>query len=38
MKKCDLKALEAHLNTALLPPFSEGDLEAGTKRKRRAFR
>jgi len=34
----DLKALEAQLNTALLPPFSEGDLEADTKSKRRAFR
>ena len=34
----DLKALERHLNTALMPPFSEGDLEADTRRKRRAFR
>lgn len=34
----DLKKLEKQLNTALLPMFSEGDLEAGTKRKRRAFR
>lgn len=34
----DLKALEKQLNTALLPAFSEGDLEADTKRKRRAFR
>ena len=34
----DLKALEKQLNTALMPPFSEGDLEAGTKQKRRAFR
>ena len=34
----DLKSLEKQLNTALLPPFSEGDLEADTKRKRRAFR
>lgn len=34
----DLKKLEQQLNTALMPPFSEGDLEAGTKAKRRAFR
>ena len=34
----DLKSLEKQLNTALMPPFSEGDLEADTKRKRRAFR
>lgn len=34
----DLKTLEKQLNTALMPPFSEGDLEADVKRKRRAFR
>lgn len=34
----DLKKIEQQLNTALMPPFSEGDLEAGTKAKRRAFR
>ena len=34
----DLKTLEQQLNTALMPPFSEGDLEAQTKQKRRAFR
>jgi hypothetical protein len=34
----DLKTLEQQLNTALMPPFSEGDLEAETKKKRRAFR
>lgn len=34
----DLKTLEKQLITALMPPFSEGDLEAGIKRKRRAFR
>lgn len=34
----DLKTLEKQLNTALMPPFSEGDLEAETKEKRRAFR
>jgi len=34
----DLKTLEQQLNTALIPPFSEGDLEADTKQKRRAFR
>lgn len=33
-----LEQLEKDLNTALLPPFSEGDLEADTKKKRRAFR
>lgn len=34
----ELEQLEEDLNTALLPPFSEGDLEADTKKKRRAFR
>ena len=34
----DLKTLELHLNTAFMPPFSEGDIDAGTKQKRRAFR
>jgi len=34
----DLEKLERQLNTALMPPFSEGDLEAGTRAKRRAFR
>ena len=34
----DLKTLEEQLNTALMPPCSDGDLEAETKRKRRAFR
>ncbi len=34
----ELKTLESMLNTALMPPFSEGDLEADTKRKRRAYR
>ena len=34
----ELKELEKQLNTALMPPFSEGDLEADTKQKRRAFR
>lgn len=33
-----LKSIENQLNTALLPPFAEGDLEAKTKAKRRAFR
>ncbi|MDW3206065.1 MAG: hypothetical protein R8L07_11070 [Alphaproteobacteria bacterium] len=33
----DLKKIEQQLNTALMPPFSVGDLEAGTKAKRRAF-
>jgi len=34
----DLKTLEKQLNTALMPPFSEGDLEADVKPKRRAFK
>ena len=34
----ELKILECQLNTALMPPFAEGDLEAETKQKRRAFR
>lgn len=34
----DLKKLEKQLNTALMPPFSVGDLEAETKRKRSAFK
>ena len=33
----DLQELEKQLNTALVPPFSRGDLEADTKRKRGAF-
>ena len=32
-----LKKLEKQLNTALVPPFSKGDLSADTKRKQRAF-
>ncbi len=34
----DLKTLEKQLNTALMPPFSNNDLEAETRHKRRAFR
>ncbi len=34
----DLKKLEKELNSVLIPPFSENDLEADIKRKRRAFR
>jgi hypothetical protein len=34
----DLEKLEKQLNTALMPPFSVGDLEAETKEKRRAFK
>ena len=34
----DLKTLEEQLNTALMPPFADRDLEANTKRMRRAFR
>ena len=33
-----LEELERELNGTLLPPLSEGDLEAGIKRQRRAFR
>lgn len=33
----DLQIIEEKLNSALLPPFSIGDLEAGIKSKRRAF-
>lgn len=33
-----LEELERQLNSTLLPPFSEGDLEAGIKQQRRAFR
>lgn len=32
-----LQKLEEQLNTALLPPFSRGDLEASTKEMKRAF-
>ena len=34
----DLRQLEQQLSSAFIPPFSEGDLDAETKRKRRAFR
>ena len=34
----DLQEIEKQLNTALMPTFSVGDLEADTKRKRRAFK
>lgn len=34
----ELEDLEKKLNSAFLPPFSEGDLDADIKRKRRAFR
>lgn len=34
----DLEELERQINTAFLPPLSEGDIEAEVKRKRRAFR
>lgn len=33
----NLKTLEKQLNNALLPAFSVGDLDAATRRKRRAF-
>ncbi len=34
----DLQKIEMQLNTALMPPFSEGDLEADAKSKRKAFK
>jgi hypothetical protein len=33
-----LEKLERQLNSALMPPFSVGDLEANTAKKRRAFK
>lgn len=33
----DLKRIEQQLNTALMPPFSVGDLKAEIREKRRAF-
>ena len=33
----DLEKLEEQINTALMPPYSFGDLEADTKRKKKAF-
>lgn len=38
LPSAELEKLERQLNTALMPPFSENDLEAETKKKRRAFR
>ena len=38
MTSDDLEELERQLNSALLPPCAEGDLEAKTKAKRKAFR
>ena len=38
LSAAELKKLEKELNTALMPVFSEGDLEASIKQKRRAFR
>ena len=37
VSSADLQKLEKQLNTALMPPFSKGDLDADTKRKQRAF-
>ena len=37
MTSDDLKKLEIQLNTAVMPFFSVGDLDADTKRKRKAF-
>ena len=33
----NLEGLEERINTALMPPYSFGDLEAETKRKKKAF-
>ena len=33
----DLKNIEQQLNTALMPPFSIGDLDAETRQMKRAF-
>lgn len=33
----DLERLEQQINSALMPPYSIGDLEADTKRKKKAF-
>lgn len=38
VSSAELKQLEMELNTALTPVFSEGDIEADIKQKRRAFR
>ena len=37
MTSADLEELERQLNSALLPPYAEGDLDAETKSKRKAF-
>ena len=34
----DLKRLETQLNTALIPPYSEQDIDADVRTRRRAFR
>ena len=34
----DLQEIEKQLNTALMPSFSKGDLEADAKKKRSAFK
>ena len=34
----DLQRLETQLNTALIPPYSEGDIDADVRARRRAFR
>ena len=38
VSSADLETLEKQLNGALMPPYSEGDLEGNIKRKRKAFR
>ncbi len=38
MTSDELEELERQLNSALLPPYAEGDLEAGIKAKRKAFK
>ena len=37
VSSADLQNLERHLNTALMPPYSDRDMEADVRDKRRAF-
>lgn len=37
LSSADLEKLEEKINTALMPPYSFGDLEADIKRKKKAF-
>jgi hypothetical protein len=38
MSTTDLRRLETQLNTALIPPYSEQDIDADVRARRRAFR